>query len=250
MEPLLSPGAPALEFFTDVHMLNSVMTHAQSQAVAVGDAVSLCSLGACSQLWTSFLAVYEPATGHDAEPTRQASHAVQQETFGRGTTVPPGDEHHGPIRLQGRLYHGMAFAGDEVRVKVLIEGFTGPLGHACFYYPLGGVLKALPEATTWEQSLRIPELERGLRWGASSDPALVSEALQNHHTELSRVPSCWEECRSFPTLTVDAQGTCNLDDAPSASGAWALRQLPLQAADEDSAIGFRVAHVMGEEYRV
>lgn len=51
----MSPGAPALEFFTDAHVLNSVMTRAQSQVVAVGDAVALCSLGACSQLWTSFL---------------------------------------------------------------------------------------------------------------------------------------------------------------------------------------------------
>lgn len=68
---------------------------------------------------------------------------------------------------------------------------------------LGGVLKVLPEATTWEQSLRVPELEHGLKLGASSDPALVSEALQNHHAELSRVPSCWEECRSFLTSTVD-----------------------------------------------
>lgn len=53
-EPLLSPGAPVLELFTDAPMLNSV-TRAQSQVVAVGDAVALRSLGACSQLWTSFL---------------------------------------------------------------------------------------------------------------------------------------------------------------------------------------------------
>lgn len=37
------------------------------------------------------------------------------------------------------------------------------------------------------------------------------------------MPSCWEECRRFLIFTVDAQGTCNLDDAPLASGAWAPR---------------------------
>lgn len=54
---------------------------------------------------------------------------MQQETFERGTAIPPGDEHHGPIQVKGRLHHGMAFAGDEVRVKVHSEGFTEPLGH-------------------------------------------------------------------------------------------------------------------------
>ncbi|XP_066240525.1 3'-5' exoribonuclease HELZ2 [Saccopteryx leptura] len=52
---LQSPGAPALEFFTDARVLNTVMTRAQSQVVAVGDAVALCSFGACSKLWKSFV---------------------------------------------------------------------------------------------------------------------------------------------------------------------------------------------------
>ncbi|XP_012885839.1 PREDICTED: helicase with zinc finger domain 2 [Dipodomys ordii] len=52
---LLSPGAPTLEFFTDARVLNTVMTRAQSQLVAVGDAVALCSFGACSKLWKSFI---------------------------------------------------------------------------------------------------------------------------------------------------------------------------------------------------
>ncbi|XP_048205677.1 helicase with zinc finger domain 2 isoform X2 [Perognathus longimembris pacificus] len=54
-DSLLSPGAPALEFFTDARVLNTVMTRAQSQLVAVGDAVALCSFGACSKLWKSFI---------------------------------------------------------------------------------------------------------------------------------------------------------------------------------------------------
>ncbi|KAM6147767.1 3'-5' exoribonuclease HELZ2 isoform 2-T2 [Erethizon dorsatum] len=52
---LLSPRAPTLEFFTDARVLNTVMTRAQSQLVAVGDAVALCSFGACSKLWKSFI---------------------------------------------------------------------------------------------------------------------------------------------------------------------------------------------------
>ncbi|XP_050999964.1 helicase with zinc finger domain 2 [Acomys russatus] len=52
---LLSPGAPKSEFFTDPRVLNTVMTRAQSQLVAVGDAVALCSSGACRKLWKSFI---------------------------------------------------------------------------------------------------------------------------------------------------------------------------------------------------
>ncbi|XP_010636418.1 helicase with zinc finger domain 2 isoform X1 [Fukomys damarensis] len=52
---LISCGAPTLEFFTDARVLNTVMTRAQSQLVAVGDAMALCSFGACSKLWKSFI---------------------------------------------------------------------------------------------------------------------------------------------------------------------------------------------------
>ncbi|KAB1262810.1 Helicase with zinc finger domain 2 [Camelus dromedarius] len=41
--------------FTDACVLSTVMTHTQAQVVAVGDAVALCSLEACSKLWGSFL---------------------------------------------------------------------------------------------------------------------------------------------------------------------------------------------------
>ncbi|XP_036099976.1 helicase with zinc finger domain 2 isoform X1 [Molossus molossus] len=54
-QSLQSPGAPPLEFFTDARVLNTIMTRAQSQVVAVGDAVALCSFGACSKLWKSFI---------------------------------------------------------------------------------------------------------------------------------------------------------------------------------------------------
>ncbi|KAM5304642.1 3'-5' exoribonuclease HELZ2 [Glossophaga mutica] len=83
-----------------------------------------------------------------------------------------------------------------------------------FYYPLGIVLEVLPEATTWEQGLRILDLEYGLR-EPSPDPASVSKALQKYHEELSRAPGARDDCRSFLTFTVDPQGAGNLDDALS-----------------------------------
>ncbi|XP_036915978.1 helicase with zinc finger domain 2 [Sturnira hondurensis] len=83
-----------------------------------------------------------------------------------------------------------------------------------FYYPLGIVLEVLPEATTWEQGLRVLDLEYGLR-EPSPDPASVSKALQKYREELSRAPGTRDDCRSFLTFTVDPQGAGNLDDALS-----------------------------------
>lgn len=83
-----------------------------------------------------------------------------------------------------------------------------------FYYPLGIVLEVLPEATTWEQGLRILDLEYGLR-EPSSDPTVVSKVLQKYCTELGRAPGCRDDYRSFLTFTVDPQGARNLDDALS-----------------------------------
>ncbi|XP_036281818.1 helicase with zinc finger domain 2 [Pipistrellus kuhlii] len=81
-----------------------------------------------------------------------------------------------------------------------------------FYYPLGIVLEVLPEATTWEQGLRILDLEYGLH-DPPSDPAVVSKATQKLCAELGRAPGCRDDCRSFLTFTVDPQGARNLDDA-------------------------------------
>lgn len=81
-----------------------------------------------------------------------------------------------------------------------------------FYYPLGIVLEVLPEASTWEQGLRILDLEYELR-EPSPDPAVVSKVLQKYHAELGRAPSCREDCRGFLTFTVDPRGARCLDDA-------------------------------------
>ncbi|XP_028380842.2 LOW QUALITY PROTEIN: helicase with zinc finger domain 2 [Phyllostomus discolor] len=83
-----------------------------------------------------------------------------------------------------------------------------------FYYPLGIVLEVLPEATTWEQGLRVLDLEYGLREPAP-DPASVSRALQKFREELGRAPGAREDCRGFLTFTVDPPGAGNLDDALS-----------------------------------
>ncbi|KAM6163902.1 3'-5' exoribonuclease HELZ2 [Rhynchocyon petersi] len=55
LDSLHGPGAPSLEFFTEARVLNTILTRAQSQVVAVGDAVALCSFGACRRLWKSFI---------------------------------------------------------------------------------------------------------------------------------------------------------------------------------------------------
>lgn len=52
---LLDQGAPTPEVFTDPRVLNTILTRAQSQVVVVGDAVALCSVGACSKLWKCFI---------------------------------------------------------------------------------------------------------------------------------------------------------------------------------------------------
>lgn len=83
-----------------------------------------------------------------------------------------------------------------------------------FYYPLGIVREVLPEASTWEQGLRILGLEYSLRM-PPSDLAAITKALQKYQTELGRVAGRREDCRAFLTFTVDPQGACNLDDALS-----------------------------------
>ncbi|XP_077192077.1 3'-5' exoribonuclease HELZ2 [Paroedura picta] len=47
--------SPNLDFFDNARVLNTIMTRAQSQVVAIGDAVALCSYGQCSKVWKSFL---------------------------------------------------------------------------------------------------------------------------------------------------------------------------------------------------
>ncbi|XP_063003360.1 3'-5' exoribonuclease HELZ2 [Elgaria multicarinata webbii] len=44
-----------LDFFNDARVLNTIMTRAQSQVIAVGDAVALCSYGQCSKVWKGFV---------------------------------------------------------------------------------------------------------------------------------------------------------------------------------------------------
>ncbi|XP_054835850.1 LOW QUALITY PROTEIN: helicase with zinc finger domain 2 [Eublepharis macularius] len=54
-ESLGSIDSPNLAFFNDARVLNTIMTRAQSQVIAVGDAVALCSYGQCSKVWKSFI---------------------------------------------------------------------------------------------------------------------------------------------------------------------------------------------------
>ncbi|XP_030888900.1 helicase with zinc finger domain 2 isoform X2 [Leptonychotes weddellii] len=104
-----------------------------------------------------------------------------------------------------------------------------------FYYPLGIILEVLPEATTWEQGLRILDLEHGLR-KPSLEPASVSKALQKCRAELGRAPDRREDCRGFLTFTVDPQGACCLDDALSVRDLGSTYEVAVHIADVASAI--------------
>nr|XP_021533534.1 helicase with zinc finger domain 2 [Neomonachus schauinslandi] len=104
-----------------------------------------------------------------------------------------------------------------------------------FYYPLGIILEVLPEATTWEQGLRILDLEHGLRT-PSLEPASVSKALQKCRAELGRAADRREDCRGFLTFTVDPQGACCLDDALSVRDLGSRYEVAVHIADVASAI--------------
>ncbi|XP_023560032.1 helicase with zinc finger domain 2 isoform X2 [Octodon degus] len=104
-----------------------------------------------------------------------------------------------------------------------------------FYYPLGIILEVLPEATNWEQGLRILALEHSLRT-SSPDSASISKALQKHHTELDPAVSHREDCRSFLTFTVDPQGACNLDDALSVRDLGPWYEVAVHIADVASVV--------------
>nr|XP_055162069.1 helicase with zinc finger domain 2 isoform X2 [Nyctereutes procyonoides] len=104
-----------------------------------------------------------------------------------------------------------------------------------FYYPLGIVLEVLPEATTWEQGLRILDLEHGLR-KPSPEPAALCKVLQKYRAELGRAPDHREDCRGFPTFTVDPQGAQYLDDALSVRDLGPRYQVAVHIADVASSL--------------
>ncbi|NXC46137.1 HELZ2 Helicase, partial [Penelope pileata] len=54
-ESLRVSASHNLEFFNEARVLNTIMTRAQSQVIAVGDAVALCSHGQCSKVWKRFV---------------------------------------------------------------------------------------------------------------------------------------------------------------------------------------------------
>lgn len=83
---LLSPRAPASEFFTEARVLNTIMTRAQSQLVAVGDAVALCSFGACSRLWRSF--IRECVEHHSVCPASLSLEQIEQSVAQRRHWAP------------------------------------------------------------------------------------------------------------------------------------------------------------------
>ncbi|XP_018411937.1 PREDICTED: helicase with zinc finger domain 2 [Nanorana parkeri] len=55
--PTHSPASStfSLDFFCDPRVLNTILTRARAQVIVVGDVVALCSFGACSRIWKSYL---------------------------------------------------------------------------------------------------------------------------------------------------------------------------------------------------
>ncbi|XP_053106245.1 helicase with zinc finger domain 2 [Hemicordylus capensis] len=54
-ESLSHISSSNLDVFNDSRVLNTIMTRAQSQVIAVGDAVALCSYGQCSKVWKGLI---------------------------------------------------------------------------------------------------------------------------------------------------------------------------------------------------
>ncbi|XP_012659425.2 helicase with zinc finger domain 2 isoform X1 [Otolemur garnettii] len=111
-DTLLGPGAPAAEFFTDARVLNTVMTRAQSQLVAVGDAVALCSFGTCSKLWKSF--IRECVAQHSVCPKGLSLEQIEQSVAQR---------QHLALQAEG--------AGAAAPSKAVLEGSTRGLAMKC-----------------------------------------------------------------------------------------------------------------------
>ncbi|VFV33291.1 low quality protein: peroxisomal [Lynx pardinus] len=99
-----------------------------------------------------------------------------------------------------------------------------------FYYPLGIVLEVLPEASTWEQGLRVLDLEHGLG-EPSPEPASTCRASKKH-----RAPGRREDCRGFLTFTVDPQGARYLDDALSVRDLGPRYEVAVHIADVASSV--------------
>ncbi|XP_078275149.1 3'-5' exoribonuclease HELZ2 [Rhinoraja longicauda] len=54
-ESSMSSKSVSLEFFSQLNVLNTAMTRAQSLVIVVGDAVALCSVGNCSKIWKKYV---------------------------------------------------------------------------------------------------------------------------------------------------------------------------------------------------
>ncbi|XP_074066579.1 3'-5' exoribonuclease HELZ2 isoform X2 [Macrotis lagotis] len=80
-DSLLSSSVPHLEFFSEARVLNTVMTRAQSQVVAVGDAVALCSFGRCSKVWKHF--IQECVEMHSVSPVDLTMEQIKQDVAHR-----------------------------------------------------------------------------------------------------------------------------------------------------------------------
>ncbi|XP_054994475.1 helicase with zinc finger domain 2 isoform X2 [Sorex araneus] len=134
---LRGPGAPSPDFFVDARVLNTILTRAQSQVVAVGDAVALCSFGACSKLWKSF--IRECVEHHSVCPQDLSLEQIE-----------------GGVAAQRRWAHGPL---DMPAPQGPAAG-TAAEGAACPRSPAGGGPVAEPEAPGPETAAQTASGER------------------------------------------------------------------------------------------
>nr|XP_045013354.1 helicase with zinc finger domain 2 [Jaculus jaculus] len=181
---LLSPGAQTSEFFTDSRVLNTVMTRAQSQLVAVGDAIALCSFGDCRNLWKSF--IRECVEHHSVCPEDLSLGQIEQGVAQRRhwtcvalQTGGPAAEH----MAVAQVMQGSMAKASTVRVKA--EAGTRPwMG-----LPLREAASAQADASAGDTA-KGDLVPQGAATGASTLEGVVSEDLEDFESDFW--PSDWE----------------------------------------------------------
>ncbi|KAJ7999581.1 hypothetical protein DPEC_G00195900 [Dallia pectoralis] len=135
-----SSDSPCVELFNDARVLNTAMTRAQSQVVAVGDAAALCYFGTSSRIWRNYI---DHCIGnHSATLTeedlmqeiQEISRMVQRdkEDSDSESTVSEIPDVDDPILKE------LLDEGQDVRITVTAEGLLGITRGEAIVNPLDG----------------------------------------------------------------------------------------------------------------
>ncbi|NWI63218.1 HELZ2 Helicase, partial [Todus mexicanus] len=99
-----------------------------------------------------------------------------------------------------------------------------------FYYPLGIITEVLHAAMTFEEGLKILDLEYGLE--KKYYPAVIEQSMQYaSSSQINLAKENLKDCRSYPTFTVDPQGARDLDDAISVRDLGRRYEIGIHIAD-------------------